>query len=109
MLEPLLPLSRALRSADRERLREQGSFCLLGAFDHPSFSGEEAEEGGLSVRFGARRIVVRLPGEDELSAPRNLRAVVGSVYLPCRCGEVRSVFVPAVTTCESAPTKRARP
>ncbi len=32
-----------------------------------------------------------------------MSAFVGSVYLPCRCGEVRSVFVPAVTTCEAAP------
>jgi hypothetical protein len=26
---------------------------------------------------------------------------VGSVYLPCRCGEVRSVFVPEVTVCKA--------
>jgi hypothetical protein len=44
---------------------------------------------------------VELPEGEELHSRRNLSAFVGSVYLPCRCGEVRSVFVPAVTTCEA--------
>jgi hypothetical protein len=26
---------------------------------------------------------------------------VSSVYLSCRCGEVRTVFVPSVTVCEA--------
>lgn len=97
-LEPLLSLSRGLRSRSRTRLREEGLFALLGAFDHPGLDGRH-DAGPLGVRFGARSIVVTLPGGAELRSPRKLDALVGSVYQRCRCGEVRSPLVPAVTRC----------
>ena len=100
-LDPILQLSRGLRSPGRTSLREKGLFALLAAFDHSSLSGPHRDEE-LEVRFGARSFVVKLPTGDEMHTTRNLRAFVGSVYLPCRCGEVRSVFVPQVTVCEPA-------
>jgi len=99
-LEGLLQVSRGLRSPARNRLREEGLFTVLGAFDHPSFSGEHRTKE-LSVTFGARTLTLRFANGEELRARRNLRAFVSSVYLPCRCGEVRSVFVPQVTRCEA--------
>jgi hypothetical protein len=104
-LDPVLQLSRGLRSPSRRKLREDGLFTLLGAFDHRSFAGPH-EDGGLAVTFRTRTLVVKPPGGEELSVRRDLRAFVGSVYLPCRCGEVRSVFVPAVTACEAEPDGR---
>jgi len=97
-LEPLLDLKRGLRSPSRQKLRDEGIFTLLGAFDHASLSGQH-ELGEVRVSLSARSIVVRLPGDEELQSRRNLSAFVGSVYLPCECGEVRSVFVPPVTVC----------
>jgi hypothetical protein len=97
-LDPMLSLSRSLRSPARSKLRQDGLFTLLGAFDHPSLTGQHASDE-LSVTLTARKWVVKFPGGDELTTQRNLRAYVGSLYLPCECGEVRSVFVPAVTAC----------
>jgi hypothetical protein len=104
-LDPLLSLSKDLSSPGRKKLREEGLFALLGAFDHRSLRGRH-ESDGLEVTFGARRIRVTLPSGEELSSPRNLGALVGSAYLPCRCGEVRSVFVPGVTRCRILPRDR---
>ena len=101
-LEPLLPVGRGLRAKSRKSLREEGLFALLGAFDHPSFSGRHEHEG-LAVTFERRELVLELPDGEELATRRNLSAFVGSVYLPCRCGEVRTVFVPQVTTCDATP------
>ena len=102
-LDPILrlpPSSRALRSPTRKTLREEGLFTLLGAFDHPSLAGHhEADE--LEVTFRARTLVVKLTTGEELQSSRNLSAFVSSVYLSCRCGEVRTVFVPSVTVCEA--------
>jgi hypothetical protein len=100
-LEPLLSVARGFRSPKHKRLREEGVFTLLGAFDHAGLAGRHACDG-YEVAFGARSLAVKLPGGEKLSTRRNLRAVVGSVYLPCRCGEVRSVFVPPVTRCRVA-------
>ncbi len=102
-LDPILPLARGrgLKSPTRTKLREEGLFTLLGAFDHSSFRGPHAADD-LEVTFNARTLVVKLPTGEELHSRRNLRAFVGSVYLPCTCGEVRSVFVPPVTVCEAA-------
>jgi hypothetical protein len=97
-LDPILSLSRGLRSPSRRKLREDGLFTVLGAFDHPSIKGRYESEG-LVVTYGARTLTVKLPDGDELQTRRDLRAFVGSVYLPCRCGEVRTAFVPPVTTC----------
>jgi hypothetical protein len=97
-LDPMLSLARGLRSPTRKKLREDGLFTLLGAFDHESFGGRH-EHDALAVTFGARSLVVRLASGEELRSQRNLSALVSSVYLDCRCGEVRSVFVPAVTAC----------
>lgn len=97
--DPILSIARGLRAPSRRRLREEGLLAVVGAFDHPSLRGR-VEDDGAAISFGARRLVVRLPGGEELAAPRDLRALVGSVYLPCRCGEVRAVFVPGVTTCD---------
>ena len=100
-LDPMLRIERGLRAPSRRRLREQGLFTLLGAFDHDGLEGtHEAEE--YFVAFSARKLTVTLPNGDELRAPRDLGAFVGSVYLPCRCGEVHTVFVPPVTSCRPA-------
>jgi len=98
-LDPMLKISRELSSPTRKKLRDEGLFTLLGAFDHSTFVGEQANDE-LEVTFRARTLVVKLAGGEELESRRNLSAFVGSVYLPCQCGEVRSVFVPAVTVCQ---------
>lgn len=97
-LDRNLSLSRGLRSPSRRTLREEGLLALIGAFDHAEYAGRHTL-GDLSVSFGARRLVVGLADGEELHSQRNLRDFVSSVYLPCRCGEVRSVFVPKVTRC----------
>ena len=78
---------------------------MLGAFDHPTLRGRQASEG-LAVTFGARTLKVTLPDGEELETRRDTSAFVGSVYLPCRCGEVRTVFVPAVTRCDARRARR---
>ena len=98
-LDPILNVSRGLKSPLRKKLREEGLFTLLGAFDHTTLAGSYKNDD-LEVRFGARTLVVKTPNGEELHSRRNLSAFVGSVYLPCRCGEVRSVFVPPTTVCE---------
>lgn len=98
-LGPLLSLARGLRAPSRRSLREEGLFTVLGAFDHRGMEGRHAD-GGFEVTFKARSLAVKVKGGEELSVKRDLRAFVGSVYLPCRCGEVREVFVPEVTACE---------
>jgi len=100
-LDPMLQLSRGLRSPSRKKLREDGLFTLLGAFDHKSFSGKHNGEE-LVLTFSKRVLVVTLENGEELQTSRNLRAFVGSVYLPCECGEVSSVFVPEVSVCTAA-------
>jgi hypothetical protein len=97
-LEPLLSTARALRSARRRRLREEGLFALLGAFDHAGLTGRTVSQG-LGATFTARRITVTLPSGAELTSRRDLGVFVGSLYLRCRCGEVRTPFVPPVTRC----------
>ena len=99
-LEPLLDLAGGMRAPSRKNLREDGLFTLLGAFDAARFVGKHESEG-LAVTFGARSLVLNLPDGAELRAHRDLSAFVGSVYLPCRCGEVRSVFLPKVTRCSA--------
>ena len=37
--------SRGLRSPSRKKLREEGLFTLLGAFDHPSLAGQHESDG----------------------------------------------------------------
>jgi hypothetical protein len=103
-LGPVLRLERGLRSPTRLELREDGLFALLAAFDHPSLSGTH-ETDGLTLTFRPRSLVVLLPTGEELRAPRKLGALAGSVYLPCRCGEVRTVFVPPTTVCKAPPAK----
>jgi hypothetical protein len=100
-LEALLPVTRGLRSPSRRRLSEDGLITLLGAFDHPAFEGRHRADE-LDVTFGARSLLVKLRGGEQLRSGRDLSAFVSSVYLPCRCGEVRSVFVPAVTKCRTS-------
>ncbi|MET0794864.1 MAG: hypothetical protein ABW061_25315 [Polyangiaceae bacterium] len=99
-LDPILRLSRGLRSPSRKRLHVEGLFTLLGAFDHPTFTGTH-ENGELEIAFQRRTLIVRLPKGEELESRRNLSAFVGSVYLPCQCGEVRTVFVPPITVCQA--------
>lgn len=98
-LGDLLSLSRGLLSENRQSLREHGLFCLIAAFDHPSYGGEHTS-GDLTVRFAARRLFLRSRGAEELETRRNLSAFVSSVYQPCRCGEVASPLVPRVTRCQ---------
>ncbi len=99
-LDPMLQVSCGLQAPSRKQLREDGLFAVIAAFDDPLFDGLHRCDD-LALRFSARSIVVTLPNGEELHAGRDLSAVVGSVYLPCRCGEVRSVFVPPVTVCEA--------
>ncbi len=99
-LDPMLALSRGLRSPSRRTLRDEGLFTLLGAFDDPSLGGRHKSDE-LEVSLRARSIVVKLPSGAELRSARNLSGHVGSVYSPCHCGEVRSVFVPPVTVCDA--------
>jgi hypothetical protein len=101
-LDPLLSLSRGLRSPSRTTLREQGLFTILGAFDDRALKGTH-QSAVLEVSFRARTLVVKLASGEELETRRDLSAFVSSVYLPCQCGEVRSVFVPAVTVCQLEP------
>jgi len=98
-LEPLLSLARGLGSANREKLRSEGLFAVLGAFDHPSFTGQTHGYTGFEVAFRPRGLRLTLPSGEELESRRNLSSYVSSVYQPCSCGEVRSVFVPAITHC----------
>lgn len=99
-LDALLDVSRGLRSPQRSKLRTEGLLTVVGAFDHPALSGRHPSDE-LTVTFGPRSLIVALADGEELRSRRNLSAFVSSVYLPCRCGEVRSVFVPAVTRCEA--------
>ncbi|HET9956692.1 MAG TPA: hypothetical protein VFQ61_19485 [Polyangiaceae bacterium] len=99
-LEPLLSPSRGLSSGSRKRLREEGLFTVLGAFDHPSFGGKHGN-GNLELVLSKRKVILTLPSGEEIHARRDLRAFVSSVYLPCRCGEVRTPFVPRLTRCEA--------
>ncbi len=100
-LDPILQLARGLRSPARQKLQVEGLFTVLGAFDAESLTGTH-EHAGLQVTFAPRRLIVKLADGDEMEVQRKaLPSFVGSVYLPCRCGEVRSVFVPAVTRCEA--------
>jgi hypothetical protein len=99
-LDPILPITRSLRTPKRKTLREDGLFVVLGAFDHPELTGQY-KSAELDIALRARSIVVKLPDGTELRSARNLSAHVSSVYQPCRCGEVRTVFVPAVTVCEA--------
>ncbi len=101
-LEPLLSVARGLRSPNREKLRTEGLFAVLGAFDHPTFTGQTHEHAGLRVDFRPRGLRLKLPSGEELESRRNLSAYVSSVYQPCSCGEVRSVFVPPVTRCNAS-------
>lgn len=100
-LDPILNIERGFRSKGRKALREEGLFTILGAFDHRSFSGK-AESDGLAVTFRGRTLIVRFENGEELETSRQLRAFVGSLYLPCACGEVLSVFVPSTTQCTHA-------
>ena len=97
-LAPLLSVAKRPRSPSRAQLRAEGLFAVLGTFDHPGLAGRYTNDE-LELTFTARRIKAKLPSGAELESPRDLRAFVGSIYSPCRCGEVRSVFVPAVTRC----------
>lgn len=99
-LDPILQLSRGLRAPSRKKLRDEGTLTLIGAFDHPAIVGEHRHDA-LAITFRARTLVVKLQSGEELHARRDMSDFVGSVYLPCRCGEVRSVFVPAITACEA--------
>lgn len=98
-LEPLLQVSKDLRSKSRKTLREEGLLTVIGAFDHKSFKGVHVREG-LEITFQKKTLIVKFPDGEEIEAHRDLREFVGSVYVPCRCGEVFSVYVPRVTSCE---------
>ncbi|NUO49382.1 MAG: hypothetical protein HOV80_11055 [Polyangiaceae bacterium] len=104
-LEPLLDVSKKLRSPRRKSLREQGLFALIGAFDHRTLKGRYTYED-VAITFRGKTLIAEL-GRDELETERDLGRFVASVYLPCTCGETRAVFVPPVTMC-NAPSRGAR-
>lgn len=96
-----LSFERGLRSKSRAHLAQEGLLALLGAFDDASLTGRHVStDEQFEVTFSPRKLVVTRAGMLPLHSKRNLRAWVSSAYLPCRCGEVRSVFVPGVTKCE---------
>lgn len=97
-LEPLLDLTRGLRSPSRSKLLQDGFFTVLGAFDHPALTGRHSSDA-LELVFGARTLTARFADGEELSTRRKLNAFVGSVYLPCSCGETRSVLAPPARVC----------
>jgi hypothetical protein len=97
-LDPLLQLSRGLRAPSRRKLREEGLLTLIGAFDHRAMAGRHQSEE-MDITFKPRSLVVKMGTGEELHARRDMSAFVGSVYLRCACGEVRTVFVPPVTVC----------
>lgn len=99
-LEPLLSVERGLVSPNRSKLLDEGSFALLGAFDHSDLRGR-VDVAGVGVEWSARRLRLWLPSGELLESGRDLRGYVESLYLPCRCGEVRAPLVPAVTRCRS--------
>lgn len=101
-LEPLLDLARGLRSPSRLKLLQDGFFTVLGAFDHRSLDGRHRSDA-LELSFGARTLSARFRDGEELSTSRRLGAFVGSVYLPCLCGEVQSVLAPEKTACSAPP------
>jgi len=100
-LDPMLQLSRDLRSPARKKLQVDGLFTVLGAVDHESFTGKHVGEE-LTLTFSKRNLVLTLPNHEQLQVSRNLRSFVGSVYLPCECGEVSGVFVPPLSVCTGA-------
>jgi hypothetical protein len=97
-LEPLLKLDKGLRAPNRKKLREEGLFAVLGAFDHKALKGTYTSDG-LTVTLKGRTLVLSFSDGDELESKRDLSAFVQSVYSPCHCGEVREVFVPETTVC----------
>ncbi|HRI69667.1 MAG TPA: hypothetical protein PK156_35805, partial [Polyangium sp.] len=99
-LDPLLDISRGLKSKSRKMLQDEGLLTVIGAFDHKSFKGTH-EHDGLKVTFQKNTLIVEFPDGEEIEAHRDLREFVGSVYLACSCGEVQAVFVPEVTKCVS--------
>ncbi|MEO7113465.1 MAG: hypothetical protein ABI183_23700, partial [Polyangiaceae bacterium] len=99
-LDPILDISRGLKSRSRKKLREDGLFAVIGAFDHPKNVGAH-EANDIAISFNARTLKVKIGDVAELQSRRNLSAFVGSVYQPCQCGEVRTVFVPPVTVCSA--------
>ena len=109
-LESSLDVARELRSSKRKKLREEGVFTVIGAFDHPGIKGA-FKSGAFGVTFQKRTLVLELPTAkragakggvgDVLETKRDLSGYVSSVYLRCGCGGVRSVFVPPVTVCET--------
>ena len=60
-----------------------------------------AQAGAVAALNGTKAPVEQM--RKRFETRRDLSAFVSSVYLPCQCGEVRSVFVPAVTVCELEP------
>ena len=98
-LAPLLDVARGLRSRSRRRLREEGWLSVVGAFDHPSLTGRH-RDGDYELRLSARTIAIRFAGAT-LECRRDLRSVVGSAYLACRCGEVRTVLAHPRGACEA--------
>lgn len=97
-LEPLLDLARGLRSPSRPKLLLEGFFSVLGAFDHPSLTGTHQSDA-LELRLSKRTLTATFADGEELSTRRDLRAFVSSVYLPCDCGEARTVLTPPSSVC----------
>ncbi len=106
-LDPMLSIEKHLRSPTRKRLREEGVFVLIGAFDDASFEGTHTN-GAVEIVFKRRSIRVTFANGEELETRRDMRAFVGSLYLPCTCGEVRSVLVPKRTRCDASRLTRTR-
>jgi len=95
--DPMLAVSRNLTGPSRARLRDEGTFMLVAAFDHPRVRGTVREDG-FAITFSTRKLTID-DGGDAMTAPRDWSAFVSSVYSRCECGEARSVFVPRVTKC----------
>lgn len=107
-LAPLLSLARALRSPRRRTLRDEGALAIVGAFDHADLAGVH-ETPDLRLHVGPREIAIEFADGGELVGPRNLRDYVESLYLPCQCGEVRTVLAAASRCDAHAKSARLRP
>lgn len=94
-------MTRGLNAPSRRSLREEGLFTLLGAFDHKGLAGEHQGDD-LTIRFGARTLVITTERGEELESAAQPQGLRRERLFPCRCGEVRTVFVPPVTACRAS-------
>ena len=95
---PALQVARHLRSPSRASLAAQGLFAVIAAFDHKGLTGGVFQDEGFELRCTRRQLIAG-PRDGGAETRRDLSAFVGSVYLPCACGEDRAVFAAPPRVC----------